>query len=78
LTSCDSRHSSRNEAHKASTAWVKQGGAVSVLTPPNENEIKEQWRRELIAENNRCELAKQGTEDLERTVPPDNFEENEI
>ena len=78
LTSCGSRHGSRDEAQKASTAWIKQGGAVTVLTPPNENEIKAQWRRERIAENNRCEFAKQGIEDLERTVPPDNFEENEI
>ena len=78
LMSCDSRHGSREEAQKASTAWIKQGGAVTVLTPPNENEIKAQWRRERIAENNRCEFAKQGIEDLERTVPPDNFEENEI
>ena len=78
LTSCGSRHGSRDEAQKASIAWIKQGGAVTVLTPPNENEIKAQWRRERIAENNRCEFAKQGIEDLERTVPPDNFEENEI
>jgi hypothetical protein len=78
LTSCGSRHGSRDEAQKASTAWIKQGGAVTVLTPPNENEIKAQWRRERIAENNRCEFAKQGIEDLERTVSPDNFEENEI
>ena len=78
LTSCGSRHGSRDEAQKASTAWIKQGGAVTVLTPPNENEIKAQWRRERIAENNRCEFAKQGIEDLERTVPPDHFEELKI
>ena len=78
LMSCDSQHSSRDEAQKASTAWIKQGVAVTILTPPNENVIKAQWRRERIAENNRCEFAKQGIEDLERTVSPDNFEENEI
>ena len=49
-----------------------------MLMPPDENEIKAQWRRERIAENNRCEFAKQGLEDLERSVPPDHFEENEI
>jgi hypothetical protein len=78
LMSCVRRHSSRNEAQKASTEWTKQGGAVTVLMPPDENEIKAQWRRERIAENNRCEFAKQGIEDLERSVPPDHFEENEI
>ena len=49
-----------------------------MLTPPDENQIKAQWRRERIVENNRCEFAKQGIEDLERTVPPDNFEEPKI
>ena len=49
-----------------------------MLTPPDENRIKAQWRRERIAENNRCEFAKQGIEDLERTVPPDHFEELKI
>ena len=49
-----------------------------MLTPPDENQIKAQWRRERIAENNRCEFAKQGIEDLERTVPPDHFEEPKI
>ena len=78
LTSCHKQHSSRDEAQKASIAWINQGGTVTVLTPPNENEIKAQWRRERIAENNKCEFAKQEIEDLERTVPPDNFEENEI
>ena len=78
LTSCSSRYSSREQAQKASTEWIKQGGAVTVLMPPDENEIKAQWRRERIAENNRCEFAKQGLEDLERSVPPDHFEENEI
>ena len=78
LTSCTRRYSSRDQAQKASTEWIKQGGAVTVLTPPDENEIKAQWRRERIAENNRCEFAKQGIEDLERSVPPDHFEENEI
>jgi hypothetical protein len=78
LTSCHRQHSSRDEAQKASIAWINQGGTVTVLTPPNENEIKAQWRRERIAENNKCEFAKQEIEDLERTVPPDNFEENEI
>ena len=78
LTSCSSRYSSRDQAQKASTEWIKQGGAVNVLTPPNENQIKAQWRRERIAENNRCEFAKQGIEDLERTVPPDHFEELKI
>ena len=78
LTSCGSRYSSRDQAQKASTEWTKQGGAVTVLTPPDENQIKAQWRRERIAENNRCEFAKQGIEDLERTVPPDHFEELKI
>ena len=78
LTSCSSRYSSRDQAQKASTEWIKQGGAVTVLTPPDENQIKAQWRRERIAENNRCEFAKQGIEDLERTVPPDHFEELKI
>ena len=78
LTSCVRRHSSRDEAQKASIAWINQGGTVTVLTLPNENEIKAQWRRERIAENNKCEFAKQEIEDLERSVPPDNFEENEI
>ena len=49
-----------------------------MLTPPDENQIKAQWRRERIAENNRCEYAKQGIEDLERTGPPDHFEESKI
>ena len=49
-----------------------------MLTPPDENEIKAQWRRERIEENNRCEFAKQVIEDLERTVPPDHFEELKI
>ena len=62
----------------ASIAWIKQGGTVTVLTPPNESEIKAQWRRERIVKNNKCEFAKQEIEDLERSVPPDNFEENEI
>ena len=78
LTSCSSRYSSRDQAQKASTEWIKQGGAVTVLTPPDVNQIKAQWRRKRIAENNRCEFAKQGIEDLERSVPPDHFEENEI
>ena len=78
LTSCVRRHSSRYEAQKASIAWINQGGTVTVLTLPNENEIKAQWRRERIAENNKCEFAKQEIENLERSVPPDNFEENEI
>ena len=78
LTSCVRRHSSRDEAQKASIAWINQGGTVTVLTLPNENEIETQWRRERIAENNKCEFAKQEIEDLERSVPPDNFEENEI
>jgi hypothetical protein len=58
--------------------WINQGGTVTVLTLPNENEIKAQWRRERIEENNKCEFAKQEIEDLERSVPPDNFEENKI
>ena len=78
LTSCVRRHSSRDEAQKASIAWINQGGTVTVLTLPNENEIKAQWRRERIAENNKCEFTKQEIEDLERSVPPDNFEENKI
>ena len=78
LTSCVRRHGSRDEAQKASIAWINQGGTVTVLTLPNENEIETQWRRERIAENNKCEFAKQEIEDLERSVPPDNFEENEI
>ena len=78
LTSCVRRHSSRDEAQKASIAWINQGGTVTVLTLPNENEIKAQWRRERIAENYKCEFAKQEIEELERSVPPDNFEENEI
>ena len=78
LTSCSSRYSSREQAKQESTEWIKQGGAVTVLTPPDENQIKAQWRRKRIAENNRCEFAKQGIEDLERSVPPDHFEENEI
>lgn len=78
LTSCIRRHISRDEAQKASIAWIKQGGTITVFTPPNKNEIKAQWRRERIAENNKCEFAKQELEDLERSVPPDNFEENEI
>ena len=78
LTSCVRRHSSRGEAQKASIAWINQGGTVTVLTLPNENEIKAQWRRERIAENNKCEFAKQEIEDLERSIPPDNFEENGI
>ena len=78
LTSCVRGNSSRDEAQKASIAWIKQGGTVTVLTLPNENEIKAQWRRERIAENNKCEFAKQEIEDLERSVPPDNFEEDEI
>ena len=78
LTSCGSRYSSSEQAQKASTEWIKQGGTVTVLTPPDENQIKAQWRRKRIAENNRCEFAKQGIEDLERSVPPDHFEENEI
>lgn len=40
--------------------------------------ILAQWRRERIVENNKCEFAKQEIEDLERSIPPDNFEENEI
>ena len=78
LTSCLRPNRSKNEAQKASIAWIKQGGTVTVLTPPNESEIKAQWRRERIAKNNKCEFAKQEIEDLERSVPPDNFEENEI
>ena len=78
ITSCVRRHSLRDEAKKASIAWINQGGTVTVLTLPNENEIKAQWRRERIAENNKCEFAKQEIEDLERSVAPDNFEENEI
>ena len=78
LTSCARQHRSKDEAKKASMAWIKQGGTVTILTPPNENEIKAQWRRERIAENNKCEFAKQEIEDLERSVPPDNFEENEM
>ena len=78
LTSCSSRYGSRDQAQQKSTEWIKQGGAVTVLTPPDENQIKAQWRRKRIAENNRCEFAKQGIEDLERSVPPDHFEENEI
>ena len=78
LTSCSSRYSSRDQAQKESKEWIKQGGAVNVLTLPHENQIKAQWRRERIAENNRCEFAKQGIEDLERTVPPDHFEEPKI
>ena len=78
MSSCDGRYASRDEAQKASEAWIKQGGSITVFTPPNDNEIKAQWRRERIAENNRCEFAKQEIEHLERTVPPDNFEENEI
>jgi hypothetical protein len=78
LTSCSSLYSSRDQAQKASIAWIKQGGTVTVLTPPNESVIKAQWRRERIAKNNKCEFAKQEIEDLERSVPPDNFEENEI
>ena len=42
LTSFESRHDSMDEAQKTSTAWIKQGGVVTVLTPPNENEIKAQ------------------------------------
>ena len=49
-----------------------------MLTPPDENQIKAQWRRERIEENNSCEFAKQGIEHLERTVPPDHFEEPNI
>ena len=78
LTSCLRPNRSKNEAQKASIAWIKQGGTVTVLTPPNESEIKAQWRRERIVKNNKCEFAKQEIEDLERSVPPDNFEENEI
>ena len=78
ISSCDGRYASRDEAQKASEAWIKQGGRITVFTRPNDNEIKAQWRRERIAENNRCEFAKQDIEHLERTVPPDNFEENEI
>ena len=78
LMSCVRRHSSRDEAQKASMEWINQGGTVTVLTLPNENEIKAQWRRERIEENNKCEFAKQEIEDLERSVPPDNFEENKI
>ena len=78
LTSCSSRYSSREQAKQESTEWIKQGGAVTVLTPPDENQIKAQWRRERIAENNRREFAKQGIEDLERTLPPDHFEELKI
>ena len=78
LTSCSTRYSSRDQAQKESTEWIKQGGAVTVLTPPDENQIKAQWRQERIAENNRCEFAKQGIEDLERSVPPDHFEEPKI
>ena len=78
LTSCVRPNRSKDEAQKASIAWIKRGGTVTVLTPPNESEIKAQWRRERIAKNNKCEFAKQEIEDLERSVPPDNFEENEI
>ena len=49
-----------------------------MLTPPDENEIKAQWRRERIVENNKCEFAKQEIEDLERSLSPDHFDENEI
>ena len=73
LISCSNRYSSREQAQKESTEWIKHGGAVTVLTPPDENQIKAQWRRGRIAENNRYEFAKQGIEDLERTVPPDHF-----
>ena len=78
LTSCVRRYGSRDEAQKASIAWINQGGTVTVLMLPNEHKIKAQWRRERIAENNKCEFAKQEIEDLERSVPPDNFEENQI
>ena len=78
LTSCVRRNSSRDEAQKASIAWINQGGTVTVLTLPNENEIKAQWRRERIVENNKCEFAKQEIEDLERSLSPDHFDENEI
>ena len=78
LTSCVRQNRSKDEPQKVSIAWMKQGGTVTVLTPPNENEIKAKWRRERIVKNNRCEFAKQEIEDLERSVPPDNFEENEI
>ena len=78
LASCVRQNRSKDEAQKASIAWINQGGTVTVLTLPNENEIKAQWRRERIAENNKCEFAKQEIEELERSVPPDNFEENEI
>ena len=78
LTSCLRPNRSKDEAQKASIAWIKQGGTVTVLTPPNESEIKAQWRRERIVKNNKCEFAKQEIEDLERSVPPDNFEEKEI
>ena len=78
LMSCVRRHSSRNEAQKASIAWINQGGTVTVLTLPNENEIKAQWRRERIVENNKCEFAKQEIEDLERSLSPDHFDEKEI
>ena len=78
LMSCVRQNRSKDEARKASTAWIKRGGTVTVLTPPSENEIKAQWRRERIAENNKCEFAKQEIEDLERSVPTDNFKENEI
>ena len=78
LTSCLRPNRSKDEAQKASIAWIKQGGTVTVLTPPSESEIKAQWRRERIIKNNNCEFAKQEIEDLERSVPPDNFEEKEI
>ena len=78
LSSCASQYPSREEAEKATKEWIKQGGWVTVLTPPSPNELKAQWRRERIAENNRCTFAKQEIENLERTVPPDNFEETEI
>ena len=78
LTSCVRRHSSRDEVQKASIAWIEQGGIVTALTPPNKNEIKAQWRRERIAENNMCEPAKPEIDNLERSVPPENFEGNEI
>ena len=78
LTSCLRPNRSKDEAQKASIAWIKRGGTVTIITPPNESEIKAQWRRERIVKNNKCEFAKQEIEDLERSVPPDNFEEKEI
>ena len=76
LTSCSSRYSSREKVQKSSKEWIKYGEPVTVLTPPDENEIKTQLRQGRIAEINRCEFAKQGIENLERTGLPDHFEDS--